>query len=189
MPSAPESGAASLSTVGVGSQSAPGRSHAKSGFMKEDTFRILYERTSRPLFLYLFRVSGQRELAQDLLQEAYCRLLSTQLPAMDESQMKSYLYKIATNLLRDHWRSEKSKALAEVAEAQPRAYGGETGLDLRSAFDRLKSRERQLLWLAYVEGSSHREIANTTGLGKGKHPAITVPRPEEAGKCAPQRRE
>ena len=37
-------------------------------------------------------------------------------------------------------------------------------LVVRQAFDRLKPRERQLLWLAYVEGSSHQEIAESTGL-------------------------
>jgi RNA polymerase sigma factor (sigma-70 family) len=35
------------------------------------------------------------------------------------------------------------------------------------AFQRLKPRERQLLWLAYVEGSSHKEIADCTGLRAG----------------------
>ena len=38
---------------------------------------------------------------------------------------------------------------------------------MRQAFQRLKPRERQLLWLAYVEGSSHKEIADCTGLRAG----------------------
>jgi RNA polymerase sigma-70 factor (ECF subfamily) len=38
---------------------------------------------------------------------------------------------------------------------------------MRQAFERLKPRERQLLWLAYVEGSNHKEIANCTGLQAG----------------------
>jgi RNA polymerase sigma-70 factor (ECF subfamily) len=38
---------------------------------------------------------------------------------------------------------------------------------VRQAFRRLKDRERQLLWLAYVEGASHKEIADSTGLKAG----------------------
>ena len=136
--------------------------------MDEDAFRTFYEKTSRSLFGYLSRVSGERDLAQDLLQEAYCRLLSTDLSVMDEAQTKSYLFRIATNLLHDHWRRRKSAAaLAEVIEAAPPRYGPEAQTDLRSAFGQLKVRERQLLWLAYVEGSSHKEIADSTGLRAG----------------------
>ena len=40
-------------------------------------------------------------------------------------------------------------------------------LHVRQAFERLKPRERQLLWLAYVEGSNHKEIADWTGLRAG----------------------
>ena len=36
--------------------------------------------------------------------------------------------------------------------------------DVHRAFDQLKPRERQLLWLAHVEGFDHKEIADLTGL-------------------------
>jgi RNA polymerase sigma-70 factor (ECF subfamily) len=36
--------------------------------------------------------------------------------------------------------------------------------DLSRIFQNLKPRERQILWLAYVEGSTHREIAETVGV-------------------------
>ena len=36
--------------------------------------------------------------------------------------------------------------------------------ELAHAFQHLKPRERELLWLAYVEGSSHKEIAEVSGL-------------------------
>src|SRR5579875_4152552 len=75
--------------------------------MDEESFRILYERTARPLWAYLARASGSPALADDLLQECYCRFLSLADPPQEEAHRKNYLFRIATNLLRDHWRAEK----------------------------------------------------------------------------------
>ena len=43
--------------------------------MDEDTFRSFYDRTSRPVWSYLSRITGDRQLADDLLQETYYRFL------------------------------------------------------------------------------------------------------------------
>ena len=49
-------------------------------------------------------------------------------------------------------------------EPAARSFQLESQVGLRKAFQQLKVRERQLLWLAYVEGSNHKEIATLTGL-------------------------
>jgi RNA polymerase sigma-70 factor (ECF subfamily) len=83
---------------------------------------------------------------------------------MDEAQTRAYLFRIATNLLHNRSRSRDDAAFEEPADS-----GMETDeaarLDVREAMRQLKPRERQLLWLAYVEGMSHAEIAAVTGLG------------------------
>lgn len=136
--------------------------------MNEAAFRAFYEETSRPLFAYLLRVSGERALAEDLLQESYCRLLSAKLAPMDEASRRSYLFRIATNLLRDRWRRPKEYSLPDlVPEVAPSSPHPDLRIEVQQAFGRLKHRERQLLWLAYVEGSSHKEIADCTGLKAG----------------------
>jgi hypothetical protein len=73
----------------------------KSVRMNEIAFHVLYERTARPLSNYLLRVSGRRDIAEDVLQESYCRLLSAKLPEMDEAQTRSYL--IATIDFESDW--------------------------------------------------------------------------------------
>jgi RNA polymerase sigma-70 factor (ECF subfamily) len=134
--------------------------------MNEDAFGVFYDRTARSLWAYLLRVSGDRDCADDLLQESYCRMLSANLPGMDEAKRKSYLYRIATNLLRDRWRrAQVANRLAESAQAYEENLESRT--DVQRAFERLKPRERQLLWLAYVEGSSHEDIGGITGLRSG----------------------
>ncbi|HEY6339450.1 MAG TPA: sigma-70 family RNA polymerase sigma factor [Candidatus Sulfotelmatobacter sp.] len=134
----------------------------------EAAFGAFYEETCRPLFGYLLRVSGERALAEDLLQEAYCRLLTADLPPMDRSQSRSYLFRTASNLLRDRWRSRKESPLPEdVPEVAASAPHPDVKLEMRQALQQLKPRERELLWLAYVEGSNHKEIADCTGLRAG----------------------
>jgi RNA polymerase sigma-70 factor, ECF subfamily len=137
-------------------------------WMDEAAFRAFYEETSCPLFGYLLRVSGERALAEDLLQESYCRFLSAKLSPMEEAGRRAYLFRIATNLLRDRWRRHKEDSrpdpIPEVASSAPHP---DVRIEVRQAFGQLKDRERQLLWLAYVEGASHKEIADSTGLKTG----------------------
>ena len=131
--------------------------------LNREAFRVFYSRTNRSLWAYVMRVSGRRDVADDLVQESYCRFLAAKLPEMDAAESRSYLFKIATNLLRDRW---PSRGVSDVVSATRQASEDdpETRTDVRRAFEQLKPRERQLLWLAHVEGFDHREIARLTGL-------------------------
>ena len=134
--------------------------------MDESAFRAVYEQTSTPLLRFLVCITRSPDLAEDILQETYCRLLTARLPAMDDRQMRNYLFRIAGNLVRDRWRRSKDELPRQNAVEIPTPASHLDGkLVVRQAFGRLKPRERQLLWLAYVEGSSHQEIAESTGLG------------------------
>jgi RNA polymerase sigma-70 factor, ECF subfamily len=136
--------------------------------MDEAAFRAFYAETARPLFSYLLRIAGDRTVAEDLMQEAYCRLLSADLPPMDQSESRRYLFRIATNLLHDRWRRHKEELLPEsVLDMASSAPALDSKLEMQRAFEQLKPRERELLWLAYVEGSNHNEIAAYTGLRAG----------------------
>lgn len=167
MPAASESPALCLSPSEPAPQDALSSAETRL-CMDETSFRLFYERSAPKLFGYLLRVSGERSLAEDILQETYCRFLQSKLPDMNEAQQQSYLFRIATNLLRDGWRRCRESLipenLPESASGQPQL---DRQLELRQAFRRLKMRERQLLWLAYVEGSDHKEIAGITGLKPG----------------------
>src|SRR5204862_7267213 len=75
--------------------------------MDEDAFRGFYDRTSRALWGYLSRMSGDRQVADDLLQECYFRLLKSHTPFESDAHRRNYLYRIATNLVRDTRRAPK----------------------------------------------------------------------------------
>jgi RNA polymerase sigma-70 factor, ECF subfamily len=145
------------------------KAEEKSLAMDEESFRIVYERTARPLWAYLARVSGDPALADDLLQECYCRFLSLATPPQEEAHRKNYLFRIATNLLRDHWRAiqrhgETAIETSDIPSQDHAMANVPLRSDLGRALAKLKPRERQLLWLAYAEGASHREIAKTSGM-------------------------
>jgi RNA polymerase sigma-70 factor (ECF subfamily) len=108
-------------------------------------------------------VSGRQDIADDILQESYLRLLRSERSAMKLADARPYLFRIATNLLHDRWRRGVDLQFEEgdepATETEP-----EKALDAKRMLHRLKPRARELLWLAYMEGMTHREIANVTGL-------------------------
>lgn len=143
-----------------------------SADMDSDAFAGFYERSARPLWAYLARVSGDPALADDLLQESYIRFLSAGPPRTaqidGEVAARRYLFRIATNLLRDLWRRPRPAAIEDIPQGLFQAPDESAQSDIRAllapALLQLRPRERQLLWLAYAEGYSHREIAAITGL-------------------------
>jgi RNA polymerase sigma-70 factor (ECF subfamily) len=138
--------------------------------MTEEAFRLFYEWTARPVWLYLARMSGDDRLADDLLQETYYRFLRADAAFENDDHRRNYLFRIATNLVRDHRRRARPAAtVLDGADHLPDATGATAEqvarrIDLGRALHRLKPRERSLLWLAYAQGFSHEEIAATLGL-------------------------
>jgi RNA polymerase sigma-70 factor, ECF subfamily len=142
--------------------------------MDEDAFRGFYERTARPVWAYLSRMTGEPRLADDLLQEAYYRFLRAGVTHESEAHRRNYLFRIATNLVRDLRRRPRvddvpiGNGRDAIDRADPQsadaAGGAARRVDLGRAMARLKPRERELLWLAYAQGSSHQEIAQALGL-------------------------
>jgi RNA polymerase sigma factor (sigma-70 family) len=81
------------------------------------------------------------------------------------------LFRIGTNLVRDHWRRPATASLQDVPERNlpPVSPHKFERLDSAALLDaglaRLRPSERQLLWLAHAEGLSYREISEITGFG------------------------
>ena len=141
--------------------------------MDEDAFRAFYERTARGVWAYLARVTGDRQLADDLLQETYYRFLRAAASHESESHRRNSLYRIATNLARDSRRRSLLRASFSVSVddiesvPSPARVAPDGTADFNQAMSHLKPRERAMLWLAYAEGASHSEIADVLGLRPG----------------------
>ena len=139
--------------------------------MDEEAFRGFYDRTARTLRAYLARVTGDASLADDLLQETYYRFLRARGDYEGEAHRRNALFRIATNLVYDSRRRARVTPLMvtehEIADRRGEAVATERASELRQAMSHLKPRERALLWLAYAQGSSHKEIAQSMGLRTG----------------------
>jgi DNA-directed RNA polymerase specialized sigma24 family protein len=80
---------------------------------------------------------------------------------------KSYLYRTAANLITDYHRvRSRQRRWWERIPRRPEAIGPRADLptDLERLFLSIAAQERALLWLAYVEGEDHPEIAAVLGV-------------------------
>jgi len=145
--------------------------------MGDDEFRAFYERTARPLWAYLSRISGDPHKADDFLQEAYYRFYRASKRYESEAHRRSSLFQIATNLVRDTARrgkyyeevplaAEESPSAGAVPKSASPSPETEAAMrtDVARAIEQLEPMQRELLWLAYAQGASHEEIAEILGL-------------------------
>jgi RNA polymerase sigma-70 factor (ECF subfamily) len=158
--------AAPVVAAGLAADAAPNET-----LMDSEAFAAFYQRSARPLWAYLARVSADPALADDLMQESFVRFLCAARPELSlaegEVAARRYLFRIATNLLRDHWRRPAALPSKRCRRSfLPRGSVGaeESQAILGPRLAQMRPRDRQLLWLAHAEGYSHHEIAQITGL-------------------------
>lgn len=131
--------------------------------MTPTEFEDFYAKHSSAIWGYVRRMCGDSSAADDLFQKTFFNFLGAELP-VDENQRKAYIYRIASNVVFDYFRSER-----RVGEWQPPPVpaGDRAAIlrtDMERMFRRLNPQERALLWLAHVEGCDHREIASILNL-------------------------
>ena len=134
-------------------------------------FGELVERHKDGLVNYLTRLCGNPEQAEDLAQEAFLRLYERSGQYREEGKLQAYLFRIGTNLFRSQKRREQrwrrlgllyfsSNGNSSAAVQPNQLLQSELGRTLSEALLRLPMRYRTPVVLAYVEGWSHREIAD-----------------------------
>ncbi|HET9984701.1 MAG TPA: sigma-70 family RNA polymerase sigma factor [Longimicrobiales bacterium] len=132
-------------------------------------FDALFHRLYPSLFRYLNRLTGDIDVAEDIAQEAFVRLLAQDLP---EAEARPWLFAVATNLVRDRARKQERRQRLLKAEPvlpapSPRpdevVERGEQVERVRAALGRLAPRDQQLL-LMREEGFTYEEMARTVGV-------------------------
>jgi RNA polymerase sigma-70 factor (ECF subfamily) len=129
----------------------------------EDLFNACYPRLAG----WVRRLVDDDDTAHEIASEAFTRLLA-RWSSLDNPQ--SYLYMIATNLVRDHWRKagRERRALRAVGDRQAeQVYHPAEDVDVRALIQTLPDRLRQPFLLHYYAGFPVREVATLLGRPEG----------------------
>jgi RNA polymerase sigma factor (sigma-70 family) len=136
--------------------------------MRDEDFERLYEEHSQPLFGFLVYRTGNRALAEDVLSEAFERVLRARRRFdPGKASEKTWLYSIALNCLRDQGRRKaaEGRALERAGERggnAPDPPDLESRDELYRALDVLGPGERELIALRYGADLTVPEIAKVT---------------------------
>ena len=130
----------------------------------EDLFNACYPRLAG----WVRRLVDDDDTAHEIASEAFTRLLA-RWSGLDNPQ--SYLYMIATNLVRDHWRrsGRERRAIRSLTAAAPAdpAYHPAQDVDVRALIEGLPVRLRSAFLLHHYAGFGVREVAAMLGRPEG----------------------
>ncbi|MGB7624216.1 MAG: RNA polymerase sigma factor [Terriglobia bacterium] len=134
---------------------------------------ILFERHHGMLFSFLLRLTGDRTLSEDLVQEVFVRLLKYRHTYRGESKFTTWMFQIARNLRVDHFRKHRREGDLNEEEAtdfaSPDPTPGEQVVQnqearlVKDALSRLSPEKREVLLLTRFHNLKHEEIAEILG--------------------------
>ena len=133
--------------------------------------RTLYDQTSERIYRLLLRLTRDHEDARDLAQSVYLRVFERIRQFDGQSQLATWVYRIALNEALQHLRRRKMHlahraGLAHAAASKPRA-NGLADVEIRDALDSLPADDRAVVLLRHMEGLSYAEIADLLGWPAG----------------------
>lgn len=141
-------------------------------------FETLYQRHKAPLYRYLQRMCRRQEVANDLFQEVWSKLIATRERYEVRAQFTTFLFRIAHNSVIDYLRRAEHRYESGVDDAfveeqlqaakadRPDAQLSELQLrrQFRRALDALPQEQRDVFILYEDTGLSLEEIGNVTGV-------------------------
>ena len=138
---------------------------AKRGDMR--ACEMIYRKFQRPALSVAFRVCNNRELAQDVTQEAFITAFKRIRQYRGDSPFWGWLRRVVVNHAISALRKLPRHDAAELQEYMAPRDGDQTGMgncmDLEQALGQLVDEDRMVVWLHDVEGYKHREIAELVG--------------------------
>jgi RNA polymerase sigma-70 factor (ECF subfamily) len=131
---------------------------------------LLFQRYHRPLYGFLFHMTGQRESSEDMVQTVFYRLLKSRHTFTGEGEFKTWMYHVARNVLSDHFKGSRRWAgQVDIADLEEKL-SGDTGVfervekrlavqALQKAMTALSPESREILVLSRFQDLKGAEIA------------------------------
>jgi RNA polymerase sigma factor (sigma-70 family) len=143
-----------------------------------DKMSLLFERYHKPLFGFLFRMTGQKESSEDMLQNVFLRMLKYRNGFAGTGEFKTWMYHLARNVLNDHFSKNKKMPIhekltevedkIEVGDSTARQYEKKQEMEMLLSAMKLMSREnRELLVLCRFQELRYNEIAQVLNISEG----------------------
>ena len=144
-----------------------------------EAFAVLYDRHSRPAYSLAYRMMGERQAAEDIVQDAFLKLWRVARSYRAErASVRTWLLSIVHNRGIDQLRSsasrrrmqekaEVSAPRSEPSEAFSEAWRNAQREQVREALKTLPEDQLKTLELAYFSGYTHLEIAELLGIPLG----------------------
>jgi RNA polymerase sigma-70 factor (ECF subfamily) len=146
---------------------------------------MIVKKYEHPLLNYIGRMVGERELALDFTQDVFVRAYASLRSYEPRFKFSTWLYKIASNLIIDHWRKKKLPTFSlseplgpeegcltlDVPDGEPgvsRKFElAELRLRIETALEKLPGPLRELFVWRHVNELSYEEMAEIKGLPLG----------------------
>jgi len=143
-----------------------------------DKMALLFQRYHRPLYGFLFHMTGHRESSEDMVQTVFYRLLKSRHTFTGDGEFKTWMYHIARNVLSDHFKgSRRSGGHVDIAELEEKLSGDTRVFEriekrlavqaLQKAMTALSPESREILVLSRFQELKGTEIASILDISVG----------------------
>lgn len=139
-----------------------------------DSFADIIERYQSQIFRYVFRLSGNHDIARDLTQDTFVQAYEGLLKTEINVSFKAWLYRIATNNVLQLWRRKrvltfiplKNQMGNRILTDEDKSESIGRQLDVQNILAKIPAKQRICILLHFVEGFKYHEIATALGISE-----------------------
>jgi len=140
----------------------------------EKAFTTLYDKYSQQLYRNILRLVKDDDIAQELLQDLFLKIWESRQNIKLEGSFKSFLYKVAENLVYAHFRkiAKDNRLIAKLiisyddfeTNVEETIISRENHDFLKKAIENLSPQRKHIYTSCKLEGKSYEEVSNELGI-------------------------